>query len=459
MGTGSTPTLRDVARAAGVSPMTASNALHGKPGVKESTRLKVVAAAKKLDYRINLTASMLKSGRSNIIHIVVNEYDSPFYSKLVQSLSAHTTARGLTPFLEQTRYSPDAAKQALQSSPFSDQLFDGEILHASGLNPDAPIDSMTHGRPFVLIDSCEIQPTTDQVNFPNEEGARAAVRHLIDRGCQRVALVGETYMERGELAQAQSSGALRLRGASGALLDAGLPYDEPTVFHAYGIDDGIAAGERIARHILAARGTTSETANQDPRPALIDNQTATGTHVYDRGGHPQSVQIGNQTAADAGQSAAARTDRRTTANARQTTTAQNDPHTAERTNVAEETAPIPFDGVFCANDCVAFAVIRGLNDLGLDVPRDVKVIGFDGASAGAYATPSLSTIQVDLDQLSRFALDLLVRRIERRANGETDEPPAQLTIGYRLVERESTSLLSHDGGRRSHACDPSINLK
>ena len=65
--TSSTPTLRDVAAEAGVSPMTASNALRGKPGVKESTRAKVIAAAKKLNYRINLTASMLKSGRSNII--------------------------------------------------------------------------------------------------------------------------------------------------------------------------------------------------------------------------------------------------------------------------------------------------------------------------------------------------------------------------------------------------------
>ena len=48
----SKPTLRDVAAAAGVSPMTASNALRGKTGVKESTRARVLAAAKKLDYRI-----------------------------------------------------------------------------------------------------------------------------------------------------------------------------------------------------------------------------------------------------------------------------------------------------------------------------------------------------------------------------------------------------------------------
>ena len=93
--TSSTPTLRDVAAEAGVSPMTASNALRGKPGVKESTRAKVIAAAKKLNYRINLTASMLKSGRSNIIHVIVNEFDSPFYSKLTQALSNEIVSRPL----------------------------------------------------------------------------------------------------------------------------------------------------------------------------------------------------------------------------------------------------------------------------------------------------------------------------------------------------------------------------
>ena len=70
---------------------------------------------------------MLKSGRSNIIHIIVNEFDSPFYSKLVESLVTETTARGLTPFVEQTRYSPDAAKHALANNPFSGQLFDGAV--------------------------------------------------------------------------------------------------------------------------------------------------------------------------------------------------------------------------------------------------------------------------------------------------------------------------------------------
>ena len=349
--TRATVTLRDVAREAGVSPMTASNALHGKPGVRASTRDKVLAAARKLDYRINLTASMLRSGRSGIIHIVVNEFDSPFYSKLVQAMADETKARGLTPFLEQTRYSPDEARHALESSPFSDQLFDGEIIHASGMGPAEPIARMVSGRPFVLIDSCERNPTTDQVNFPNEEGAREAVRHLVERGCRRIAIVGHGYRARGELASLPGAFPLRLLGASGALLDAGQAYGPTTTFPGAGATEGIEAGHAIADRIAAGDC---------------------------------------------------------------------------------------FDGVCCITDYAAFGVIRGLKDRGLDVPGDLRVIGFDGARADAWSTPSLSTIEVDLNQLARHALDLLARRIERRHAGLADEPPAKLTFGYRLVPREST---------------------
>ncbi len=352
----SKPTLRDVAAAAGVSPMTASNALRGKPGVKESTRAKVVAAAKKLDYKINLTASMLKSGRSNIIHVIVNEFDSPFYSKLTQALSNEIVSRGLIPFIEQTQYSPDAAEHALSSNPFSGQLFDGEILHATGLGTNVPLSKLNGGRPFVLVDACEEMPTVDAVNFPNEEAERAAMQHLIDRGCRNIAFVGHRFVPRADLAHAQNAFALRLRGACGALTDAGLPYSESTVFEAGDVAGGIATGHEIADRIRNARSGSA------------------------------------------------------------------------------------FDGVCCANDFAAFGVIRGLADYGIRVPEDVKVIGFDGVTSGSYATPSLSTIQVDLDQLAKFALDMIAERVERRKEESEPLPPRRATIGYQLIERESTAV-------------------
>ncbi len=246
------PTLRDVAKAAGFSPMTASNALHGKPGVKDSTRAKVLAVAEKLDYRINLTASMLKSGRSNIIHIIVNEFDLP--STRTRRIARHRNhraradaVRGANPVLSGCRQTRAGQQPVLR------QLFDGEIIHASGLNAGVPLSAINHGRPLVLIDACEETPTFDTVNFPNEDGARAAVQHLIECGCHRIAIVGDGYSPRTELAHVESSSGLRLRGASGALLDAGLPYDESTNFIGYGSDSGIEAGHAIAE--ANARGS------------------------------------------------------------------------------------------------------------------------------------------------------------------------------------------------------------
>lgn len=384
------PTLRDVAAEAGVSPMTASNALRGKAGVKESTRAKVLAAARKLDYRINLTASMLKSGRSNIIHIIVNEFDSPFYSKLTQTLSREITSRGLTPFIEQTQYSPDAAEHALSSNPFSGQLFDGEILHATGLGTNLPLAKLNDGRPLVLLDACEETPTVDAVNFPNEEGERAAVQHLIDQGCSSIAIVGHRFAPRAELTHAQNAFALRLRGACAALMDAGLPYNETVVFEGGCSNDGITAGHAIAERIMAARAENGVSNVGAESASMAGPMIATMQVAWSRQARPDRL---------------------------------------------IEPPAIAFDGVCCANDFAAFGVIRGLADYGIRVPQDVKVIGFDGVTSGSYATPSLSTIQVDLNQLAKFAIDMIVERIE----GGDSMPPSRTTIGWQLVKRESTA--------------------
>ena len=116
-----------------------------------------------------------------------------------------------------------------------------------------PLSKLNGGRPFVLLDACEETPTVDAVNFPNEEAERAAMQHLIDRGCRNIAIVGHRFAPRADLAHAQNAFALRLRGACGALSDAGLPYDESMVFEAGDVANGIIAGHAIAERILAAR--------------------------------------------------------------------------------------------------------------------------------------------------------------------------------------------------------------
>ncbi|MBW3079385.1 LacI family DNA-binding transcriptional regulator [Bifidobacterium simiiventris] len=95
-----------------------------------------------------------------------------------------------------------------------------------------------------------------------------------------------------------------------------------------------------------------------------------------------------------------------------------------------------FDGAFCLTDTTAMGFIRGLADCGVRVPDDVAVVGFDGIAAGANLVPSLTTIAVDLDDLARKAVDLLMRRICE--DSADPAPPRRLTADFHLVQREST---------------------
>ncbi len=93
-------------------------------------------------------ASMLKSGRSNIIHIIVNEFDSP--STQTRRIARHRNhraradaVRGANPVLSGCRQTRAGQQPVLR------QLFDGEIIHASGLNAGVPLSAINHGRPLV----------------------------------------------------------------------------------------------------------------------------------------------------------------------------------------------------------------------------------------------------------------------------------------------------------------------
>ena len=96
----------------------------------------------------------------------------------------------------------------------------------------------------------------------------------------------------------------------------------------------------------------------------------------------------------------------------------------------------PPTAVFAASDVQAIGVLEAAGELGLRVPEDVAVIGFDDIDETRYSIPTLSTIDPGRDEIARAAVDLLIRRIE----GD-DEPfvPEAIEVPFRLVERESSA--------------------
>jgi len=93
-----------------------------------------------------------------------------------------------------------------------------------------------------------------------------------------------------------------------------------------------------------------------------------------------------------------------------------------------------FTAVFCFNDIAAIGAIRALKDIGLTVPGDVSVVGFDDIQSAAYSTPSLTTVRQPLLEMGRRGAQVLLERI-----GDKEKKfPAEIVMAPELVIREST---------------------
>lgn len=93
----------------------------------------------------------------------------------------------------------------------------------------------------------------------------------------------------------------------------------------------------------------------------------------------------------------------------------------------------PPDAVFCFTDLLALGALRTLLSRGIRVPEDVAIAGFDDIEDGRFATPTLTTISPDKDELARRAVELLVSRI-----AEPQTPPREVRAAHTLIAREST---------------------
>lgn len=207
-------TIKDVAKAAGVSPMTVSNVINDHPNVRSSTRAKVLEAMARLDYRVNVAARNLAKGSTGTIGLAVPEVNSPYYSRLAATIIAAAERRGLRVSIEQTA-SRDNELEALSLS--RNRLYDGLILTAAGMR-QADAERLRVDHPVVILGDRIFGAPVDHVAMPNLEASRAATRHLIERGCRRIAFLCGAVEE-------VDTSSLRLTGYRQALEEAGLPTD------------------------------------------------------------------------------------------------------------------------------------------------------------------------------------------------------------------------------------------
>jgi LacI family transcriptional regulator len=324
-------TIIDVARLAGVSVSTVSKVINDRYGVAPETYDKVMDIVSDLGYESSLVASSLRRNSTNVIGILVPEFE-PFSTELLKGISSAVEGTGY----ELLAYSGNLEHNQVgwerrSLSRLAGTLIDGAVIVA----PTASVTDATI--PVVAVDPHTGKTGPSTVEADNVGGARAATRHLIELGHRRIAHIrGRT-----DLVSAQ----LREQGYREALEAAGIPFD------------------------------------------------------------PELVRVGGYRAAettDAARELLSRSDRPT--------------------------------AVFAANDLSAIRVLEIARELGLRVPQDLSVVGFDNVPEAANAVPALTTVAQPLHQMGAEAVRLLLGLL---AGGTTED---HLLLPASLVVRASTSL-------------------
>ena len=93
--------------------------------------------------------------------------------------------------------------------------------------------------------------------------------------------------------------------------------------------------------------------------------------------------------------------------------------------------------IFTANDLAAVGVIAYARQIGLEVPRDLSVIGCDDIPMSKHIEPSLTTVRYPFEEVGRLGTEHLIRHIAGEARD--DEPPPQIALPLELIVRQSTA--------------------
>lgn len=221
-----TPTIHDVARAAGVSIKTVSNVMNGYAHIRPTTKQRVLDAIESLDYTPNLTARGLRSGRTGLVNLIIPTLRNAYFAELSDVLMAAADAHGLSVIVAQSGGQRRRELELLRGP--RAQMVDGILFSPLALGEqDSPLLSKVT-TPVVLLGERILEGPKDLVTMHNVEGVRAATRHLLEQGRRRIVAFGtDPALEHG-------SAGLRLAGYRQALVDAGVPYDPALVVDVIG---------------------------------------------------------------------------------------------------------------------------------------------------------------------------------------------------------------------------------
>lgn len=217
----STPTMRSVAKLAGVSVMTVSRVLADPSMVAEDTRLRVLDAIEKLGYVPDRTASSLRSGRTGFIAAVLPTLVNANFADTAHGMTETLREHGYQLVFGYTLYRLDEEERQIRS--LLARRPEAIVLTGTVHTREATRALLDSGVPIIEIWDTPAHPIDYAVGFSNHEVGRAAARFLAGLGHRKIAVIGPMNIGdsrdfRGEERLAGFAAALRELNLSDSLI-------------------------------------------------------------------------------------------------------------------------------------------------------------------------------------------------------------------------------------------------
>lgn len=182
------PTMKDVAKAAGVSVMTVSRAFKADTSVKKETREEIRKVAEDLGYVFDSTAANLRSQKTDFVGITIPSINNANFADTVGGLSDRLATKGLQVILGYTNYDIEEeerlVEQLLRRRP-------GAMVVTGGRHTDRTRKLLINaGIPVIETWDLPQDPIGHVVGFSNAATMQAMVDHLVDAGHRRIAFIG-----------------------------------------------------------------------------------------------------------------------------------------------------------------------------------------------------------------------------------------------------------------------------
>jgi len=331
------PTMLDVARHAGVSPMSVSRVMNGEVTVSQKTRDKVHAAIAALNYVPNQAARRLAGSQPMRFGFLYSNPSTGYLSEFLVGLLNEASLNNVQLVVEKCEAGEHEEEQARR---LIANGVDGMILPPPLCDSERLIGLIAaSGKPAAVVACGQPDQRLSAVGIDDYRAAYVMTTHLITLGHQRIGfIVGHPN---------QTASERRLAGFRASLAENGIPES----------------------------------------PELI----VQGLFTYRSGLDAAEILLG----------------------------------LAQRPTA-----------IFASNDDMAAATVAIAHRLGLDVPGDLTVAGFDDTALATTIWPELTTVRQPITEMAEAAVRCLVRQIRAQRNGESD-PGGHVVMDFSLIRRQS----------------------